>query len=89
MDIMKQLAEVKDLQTRTIAGHAMRLALQHNIVADNTAAMESDDPAKNAQIQAAVSFHRDTADLITDLVNRVISAAEKKEAAPKKAIKKK
>ena len=84
MDVMSQLTDIEDLKTRTELAHALRSALHHNIVADNTEVLKFDKPEQTASQVQAVAFHRETAATITNLVNRVISLSPPPKAAEPK-----
>lgn len=76
MDILTQLADVKDVELQTLLSHAMRNALQHNIYAANGTKAADENPQQAAQIAQAVAMHKETAMLVTELVNQVLKRIE-------------
>lgn len=76
MDILTQLAGVKDVQLQTLLSHAMRNVLHHNMIAANAEANQAEDPQARAQQQVGVALHRETAMIITELTNQLLKTTE-------------
>lgn len=87
MDTLAKLNEITDVELQALLSHAMRYSLQHNVIAAQAEKQAQDlkgQPAQQA-LQAA-AIHKDTANLLNLMVNKVLELmpAPAPPPAPKK-----
>lgn len=84
MDILTKLSEIKDVDLHALLTHAMRYSLQHDMIAT-----QAEKQTDNPNAPGAVVLHKDTANLMKMLVEKVLelqpTPAPIKKTAKKKA----
>lgn len=88
MDTLTKLSDIKDVELQALLSHSLRYSLQHNVIAAQAEA-QTDNPAAGQ----AVIIHKDTANLLKMLVDKILelqpAPKPPTKAAAKKAAKKK
>lgn len=83
MDTLSKLGEIKDIELQALLSHSLRYSLQHNVIAAQAEAQTDNPNAGNA-----VVIHKDTANLLKMLVEKILEL-QPAPVAPKKLTKKK
>lgn len=77
MDTLEKLNAIEDVELQALLSHSMRYSLQHNVIA---AQAESQAKVKGnpqaAQAAQAAAIHKDTANLLNLLVNKILELQE-------------
>lgn len=84
MDILSKLSEVTDPDLQALLAHSVRYSLQHSTIATQAEATKN-----NPQAQQAAVIHRDTANLMNLLVEKILELQPTPKVPAKRAAKKK
>lgn len=84
MDILAKLSEVKDVDLQALLSHSVRYSLQHSTIAAQAEATKDNPQAANAAV-----IHRDTANLLNLLVEKILELQPEPKPAKRAATKKK
>lgn len=82
MDILSKLAEIKDVELQALLSHSVRYSLHHSTIATQAEAAKD-----NPQAEQAVVLHRDTANLMNMLVQKILELQPEPKAPAKKKAK--
>lgn len=80
MDTLSRLNDVKDTELQSLLSHAIRYALQHNVIAAQVS--EQKDNPNSGQ---AYVIHKDTANLMKAMVEKILDMIPPEPAAKKRA----
>jgi hypothetical protein len=67
MDIFAKINEIKDVELQALLSHSLRYSLQHSMIAAQAEAQKDNPNSANA-----VAIHKDTANLMKMLVEKVL-----------------
>lgn len=82
MDTLQKLNSIEDVDLQALLSHSMRYSLQHNVIASQAEAQAKvKSSPQAAQAAQAAAIHKDTANLLNMLVNKILELQEPPTAA--------